>query len=87
MGRNCPPEPRYRASFAGTVIAIFSVRDERQPLADSRTPASATRYGVGKYVSDEQVTAYEQYLFVPVDRNEADAETLMQIPDVDEDTG
>ena len=44
------------------------------------------RREIGKYVSDEQVAAYEQYVFVPIDRNEADAETLQQIPGVDEDT-
>ena len=44
------------------------------------------RREIGKYVNEEQVAAYEQYVFVPIDRNEADAETLMQIPGVDEDT-
>ena len=34
------------------------------------------RREIGKYVSDEQVAAYEQYVFVPIDPNEADAETL-----------
>ena len=36
------------------------------------------RREIGKYVSDEQVAAYEQYVYVPVDPNSADAETLMQ---------
>ena len=44
------------------------------------------RREIGKYVNDEQVAAYEQYVIVPIDRNEADAETLLQIPGVDEDT-
>ena len=43
------------------------------------------RREIGKYVSDEQVAAYEQYVFVPIDGNEADAETLMQVPGLDED--
>lgn len=42
------------------------------------------RQEIGKYVSDEQVTAYEQYVFVPIDVNDADAETLKQIPTVDD---
>jgi len=41
------------------------------------------RREIGKYVSADQVAAYEQYLFVPVDPNQADAETLQQIPGVD----
>ena len=44
------------------------------------------RREIGKYVNDEQVAAYEQYVFVPIDPNEADAETLQQIPGVDGDT-
>ena len=36
------------------------------------------RREIGKYVSDEQVAAYEQYVFVPIDPNEADAATLQQ---------
>jgi DNA uptake protein ComE-like DNA-binding protein len=42
------------------------------------------RREIGKYVSDEQVAAYEQYVYVPVDPNSADAETLMQLTGVDE---
>ena len=41
------------------------------------------RREIGKYVSDEQVAAYEQYVFVPIDPNGADAETLQQLPGVD----
>ena len=42
------------------------------------------RREIGKYVSDEQVAAYEQYVFVPIDPNEADAATLQQLRGVDE---
>lgn len=42
------------------------------------------RQEIGKYVSDEQVAAYEQYVFVPINANDADAETLKQIPGVDD---
>lgn len=41
------------------------------------------RREIGKYVDDVQVTGYEQYVFVPVDVDGSDAETLMQIPGVD----
>ena len=42
------------------------------------------RREIGKYVDDEQVAAYEEYIFVPIDPNEADSETLQQIPGLDE---
>ncbi len=42
------------------------------------------RREIGKYVDDAQVAAYEQYVYVPVDINAADAETLKQIPGVDD---
>ncbi|MBI3967764.1 MAG: hypothetical protein HY329_19160 [Chloroflexi bacterium] len=41
------------------------------------------RREIGKYVSQEQVAAYEQFVFVPVDPNNADADTLRQLPGVD----
>lgn len=41
------------------------------------------RREIGKYVDEEQVAAYEQYVFVPIDPDECDAETLQQIPGVD----
>ena len=42
------------------------------------------RQEIGKYVSEEQVAAYEQYVYVPADPNESDAATLQQLPGVDE---
>lgn len=42
------------------------------------------RREIGKYVDAAQVSAYEQYVYVPVDVNQADAATLQQIPGVDE---
>jgi DNA uptake protein ComE-like DNA-binding protein len=41
------------------------------------------RREIGKYVSQDQVAAYEQHVFVPVNPNTADAETLRQLPGVD----
>lgn len=41
------------------------------------------RREIGKYVSAEQVAAYEQYVYVPVDVDAADAATLQQLPGVD----
>ncbi len=42
------------------------------------------RRDVGAHIDDEQLAFYEQYVFVPVDINEADGETLKQIPGVDD---
>jgi DNA uptake protein ComE-like DNA-binding protein len=41
------------------------------------------RKEIGKYVSAEQVAAYEQYVYVPVDVDQADSATLQQLPGVD----
>jgi DNA uptake protein ComE-like DNA-binding protein len=41
------------------------------------------RKEIGKYVSADQVAAYEQYVYVPVDVDQADAATLQQLPGVD----
>lgn len=43
------------------------------------------RQEIGKYVDEDVVAGYEQYLFVPVDPNSADAETMQQLPGIDED--
>jgi DNA uptake protein ComE-like DNA-binding protein len=45
------------------------------------------RREIGKYVDEIQVADYEQYVYVPIDVNEADADTLMQIPGVDATLG
>jgi DNA uptake protein ComE-like DNA-binding protein len=41
------------------------------------------RREIGKYVSEEQVAAYERYVYVPVAPDESDAETLRQLPGVE----
>ena len=41
------------------------------------------RREMGKYVDEGQVAEYEQYVFVPIDPNESDRETLMQVPGLD----
>lgn len=44
------------------------------------------RREIGKYVDAAQVAEYEKYVFVPIKVNESDAETLKQIPGVDDST-
>jgi radical SAM superfamily enzyme with C-terminal helix-hairpin-helix motif len=41
------------------------------------------RKEIGKYVDEAQVASYEQYVYVPVDVNQADAATVQQIPGID----
>lgn len=43
------------------------------------------RREIGKYVDDEQVAYYESYIYVPVEVNDSDAETLKQIPGITDD--
>lgn len=42
------------------------------------------RKEIGKYVDEDQVAAYEDYIFVPIHRNDSDAATLLQIPGLEE---
>lgn len=43
------------------------------------------RREMAKYVEDDVIAGYEQYVFVPVNWNESDAETVAQLPGVDLD--
>ena len=42
------------------------------------------RQEIGKYVDESQIAEYEKYVYVPVDANDSDAETLKQIPGIDD---
>ncbi|MCA9998752.1 MAG: YceI family protein, partial [Anaerolineales bacterium] len=42
------------------------------------------RREIGKYVDDAQIAAYETYVYVPVSVDDSDAETLKQIPGIDD---
>ena len=52
--------------------------DEYRPYAS----IMEFRAEIGKYVDEAQVAEYEQYVFVPVDPEESDAETLRQLPGI-----
>lgn len=54
--------------------------EEYRPFASIRQ----FRKKIGKYVDETQLAAYEKYVYVPIDVNESDAETLAQIPGVTE---
>jgi radical SAM superfamily enzyme with C-terminal helix-hairpin-helix motif len=42
------------------------------------------RREMAKYIEDDVIAAYENYLYVPVDYNESDLATIMQISGVSE---
>jgi DNA uptake protein ComE-like DNA-binding protein len=67
-------------------LAIPNVGDQMAHEFDEYRPYVSIqqfRQEIGKYVDEEQVAAYEEYVFVPVSPNESDEETLMQLPGVD----
>ena len=43
------------------------------------------RQEMAKYIDEDAITAYEKYLYVPVDYNESDLATVMQISGVNEE--
>lgn len=63
-------------SFSSRMVREFM---EYRPYASIRQ----FRQEIGKYVDANQVGEYEKYVYVPVDANDSDAETLMQIPGVE----
>ncbi len=66
-------------------IPNFSARMVRE-FQEYRPYASIQQFRqeIGKYVDQSQVAEWEQYVYVPVDPNDSDEETLMQLPGVDE---
>jgi DNA uptake protein ComE-like DNA-binding protein len=68
-----------------STIPNFSARMVRE-FQEYRPYSSIQQFRreIGKYVDQSQVTEWEQYVYVPVDPNDSDAETLMQLPGVDE---
>ena len=67
-----------------TTIPGFSSRMVRE-FMEYRPYISIQQFRkeIGKYVSAKQVAAYEQYVYVPVDVDQADAATLQQLPGID----
>jgi DNA uptake protein ComE-like DNA-binding protein len=62
--------------FSSRMVREFM---EYRPYASIRQ----FRQEIGKYVDANQVAEYEKYVYVPVVVNDADAETLMQLPGVE----
>jgi DNA uptake protein ComE-like DNA-binding protein len=68
------------------ILAIPGVNDRMLDEFKEYRPYGSIlqfRKEIGKYVGDEQVKTWEAYVFVPIDVNQADAETLQQLPGVD----
>jgi DNA uptake protein ComE-like DNA-binding protein len=63
-------------NFSSRMVREFM---EYRPYASIRQ----FRQEIGKYVDASQVAEYEKYVYVPVVVNDADAETLMQLPGVE----
>ena len=69
-------------------LTITGVGDKMLDEFNEYKPYSSIvqfREEIGKYVSEEEVAGYEDYLFVPIDPTQADEATLAQLPGVDAD--
>jgi DNA uptake protein ComE-like DNA-binding protein len=87
---NAAAWPKYNLNAASTeqFMGIPAAGDRMtREFAEYRpyTSIGQFRTELGKYTSSEEVAAFEQYLFVPVDPNGADADTLQQLPGVTAD--
>jgi DNA uptake protein ComE-like DNA-binding protein len=72
---------------AADFLTIPSVGDRMVREFQEYRPYSSIlqfRREIGKYISDEEVAAYEQYVYVPISVNDSDAATLLQISGLDE---
>ncbi len=66
---------------------IPGMNNKMQHEFDEYRPYSSIgqfRKEMGKYVDAEVIEGYEEYIYVPINRNESDAETVMQIPGIDQ---
>ena len=70
------------------LLTIPAMGDELLRAFNAHEPFTSIeqfRREIGKNVSEEEVAAYEGYLFVPVDPNSTDEATLQQLPGVSAD--
>jgi DNA uptake protein ComE-like DNA-binding protein len=79
--------PKYNLNTASTeqFMSIPGAGDRMtREFAEYRpyTSIGQFRGEIGKYVSPEEVAAFAAYVFVPVDPNQADTDTLQQLPGV-----
>src|SRR5215216_163933 len=82
--------PKYNLNTASTeqFMSIPGAGDRFTREFEEYRPYTSIgqfRGEIGKYVSPEEVAAFERYLFVPVAPGEADPDTLQQLPGVNAD--
>lgn len=83
-----PAAPKLNLNTAtpAQFLAVPGVGDRMvREFQEYRPYASVAQFRreIGKYVPADQVWTYLEYVFIPVDPNQADAETLQQLPGVD----
>ena len=80
LNLNTATGDEFRAAIPGLGNNMVREFEEYRPYVS----ITQFRREIGKYVSDAQVAEYEKYVYVPVDVNNCDAETLKQLPGVDD---
>jgi DNA uptake protein ComE-like DNA-binding protein len=70
---------QFKAAIPGLGDRMVNEFEEYRPYLSIQQ----FRQEIGKYVEVSQVAEYEKYIYVPIRINDADAETLQQIPGVD----
>jgi DNA uptake protein ComE-like DNA-binding protein len=77
---NTATGPEFLAAIPGLGNRMVHEFEEYRPY----TSIQQFRREIGKYVDAAKVAEYEKYIFVPIDINQADAGTLMQISGLDQ---
>lgn len=88
LGAEVPTRLNINIASEEEMLTIPNMNDRMVHEFEEYRPYTSIeqfRREIGKYVDEEQVAAYEQYIFVPVRPNESDAETLQQLPGIDAD--
>ncbi|MGA7732052.1 MAG: hypothetical protein WCD37_12370 [Chloroflexia bacterium] len=80
LNLNTATEAELMATIPGFSARMVREFLEYRPYVSIRQ----FRQEIGKYVDENQIAEYEKYVYVPVQANDSDAETLKQIPGVDD---
>jgi DNA uptake protein ComE-like DNA-binding protein len=77
---NTASGPEFLSAIPGLGNRMVHEFEEYRPYSSIQQ----FRREIGKYVDAAQVAEYERYIFVPININQADVQTLMQIPGLDQ---